>query len=462
MFPKYFSAFFVVMLLAATVDALSIEDIKIYPSNQLYLDDSFSVIVKLAGNSCKMKVRFTVDGRPFNSSTLFNGTKYLSCGVSEVNSGVWDLKKSPLSGGTHVLKIELIEPVDVVVEDDSQLLRIFEVKRPQKTTTSTSTTTSTKLTSTKVTTSTTTSTTVIKNYVDYVDEVYGFRFSYPDTWVMKKNPASALVVFEAPYEEGRIIPDIFQENFSVSVVRVDSAMSLDSFVASVIEAYNAAPFYKVTGSSNVVVSGEVGRQLNLEYRIPPLNMRAQRVYIKRNDLIYVLAYNAEDTEYVKYLSDFNRMKDSFLITIVTTTTTTSTTLKATTSTTLAQSKVESKIDWSFVALAVSLVFIFFVVFNFVRKSKKRKIMREPQKLPPWEPRSPPIQISEEDSRDKIKDEVTRKTASIVSNEVQIEEPQDPAYERLKRIKALEKEVDELIKRERAMKKPKEDDKEFRQ
>jgi hypothetical protein len=264
--------------------------------------------------------------------------------------------------------------------------------------------------------------------------------SYPSSWDVKEKASGTVVSFFAPKDAG-VLPDIFSENFSVSVVETDG--TLDSFVQSARDVLAAESGVKVTGESEIEVLGEGGRQLNLEYSDGPIHFRAHRIYFKRNSLIYVLAFDAEDMQYSRYLSIFNRMKNSFAITVAQTTSSTTTTSTSTTSTTQAPSIIP-RVDWSAALLIVLVAVVLFIAYVAKGRPKAKKPPAPPK---PLRPAQPPARVAGA-SEERVKGEVMRKTAAVVSEKARIDEVEDPAFERLKKIKALEKEVEEVVRQEK--------------
>gem|GEM_PF-3133693 len=144
----------ILLLISVNVYALAIEDIEIRPSNVLYSDDVFNVTVKLNGITCDKGVKITVDNYNWTLKKF-----YKHCNVKEVFSGNWDLKKRPLSPGTHVVRVYILDIWLYPEKSRSITIRVLDKERPTTSTTTTSTTTSSTSTSTSSTTSTTTSST---------------------------------------------------------------------------------------------------------------------------------------------------------------------------------------------------------------------------------------------------------------------------------------------------------------
>lgn len=432
--------------------------VEIVPSNQLYLDDSFYVNVTFNGNSCKWLVRFTLDNKPFNTSIyLRNGTRYLRCGTSYVDSGVWDLKKQPITPGTHVVKVELYEPGTLspewgllVYEKSSVIIRVYDVSRTTTTTKKTTTTSTSTKTTTSTSTTTSTTTTTIKPimYLDYEDEVYGFRFTYPDLW-KKKEDMSWTVLFLIPFDDEAKIPDIYQERVGVSVQKVASDITLESFTGSLVDSLKSTPGFELVDSRNVTFAEQDAYQIIYKFRMYPLDMRALKVYAIRNDYVYVLTYEAEDKSYSQYVGDFSKLKDSFQITTAATTTTTVTmastsTTEPTATTTTKPGMYDMLLSQGalIVGVIIALIVIFFVVKQLTRPRKKK-------------PEPPEVRarvVSQEDvSRDEVLNEVLRKTPSVVSEDKPpkkeaVGEPGSVEDEGLRRLKELEEEIVQLEKK----------------
>ncbi len=421
------------LFILTSANALFISDISIDPSNQIYSDDTFSVDVTLKGSTCRAKIRLYLDNKPFNSSILYNGTKYLKCNMYDINSGDWDLKEKPLFPGNHAIKIELYEPGDNrPYETKSTIVRILDLKRDTTTTTRRTTTTRKQTTTTTTSTiSTTTSTTLPVGSLSYSDVEYEFGFEYPGNWKIKQK-SPGYVNLAIPFETGLKIPDIFQENITISVVESSPGMSIEDFTQLNLNSLGTLPGFKLISSEETQLSGEGGWMIFYDFK-DSIDMRAIRKYVKVQNRFYVVSYVAESSSYFKYLAEVDKVSASLSIFPKSTTTTTKPVVSTSASTT-STTRVDSSSDsGGFSLLMVGgvigfILILVFVLLVFRKKSKPHSETKE-KKSTGYVEALPPVPLSE--------------NSVSVTEKAELSKPETEEDAGLRRLRELEKELEKM-------------------
>ncbi len=136
-----------------------------------------------------------------------------------------------------------------------------------------------------------------------------FNVQYPSTYSVQTNYYRSLVSFLTKQEWTW---DVFVEYFSI--YKSDYTWNLDDFVSkskNYISKY--VNWFSIVKEKSIKVSGIKAKNLIYNGKQGLKNMKWNNVYLKKWDALYFITYQAIDSDYEKYLWDYKKVLDTFLL-----------------------------------------------------------------------------------------------------------------------------------------------------
>lgn len=138
-----------------------------------------------------------------------------------------------------------------------------------------------------------------------------FIILYPGYWEAKEGYEGADAVFISPRKS---IDDKFSENVNVLAQALSADWDMEKY--TIFSVHQITAFLEngiVLESRPQILSGTQGRRILYIYKEKSLVMKTLAVFTISNNIAYVITYTAEESSYDNYISDIDKMIDSFRI-----------------------------------------------------------------------------------------------------------------------------------------------------
>jgi hypothetical protein len=147
----------------------------------------------------------------------------------------------------------------------------------------------------------------------YESSSQGFEMKYPSEWEIEEDPSVSVAVMLFSGLEGE--DDTFVENANVVVQDLaGTGITLDDYTSLNLEQLDTViTGYEEVSQGPATLSGNDAHRLVYTGIQGKLNLKFMQVWTIKDEKAYIFTYVASEDKYDKYLSDVEKMVESFKI-----------------------------------------------------------------------------------------------------------------------------------------------------
>ncbi len=148
------------------------------------------------------------------------------------------------------------------------------------------------------------------DFLVYINADYQIKISYPKDWIPNENLPDIIVAFSATSAS-----DNFQENINLVMNDVSAqSPTLEEFTKSAIENLQMAfQDIEIIESGSAKLSGNNAQKIVYTATSGELSLKVMQISAVKDGISYTWSYVAEENSYNDYISDVQKMIDSFEI-----------------------------------------------------------------------------------------------------------------------------------------------------
>lgn len=145
----------------------------------------------------------------------------------------------------------------------------------------------------------------------YQNKEYQIEILYPKSWRIAEETLGAQVIFLSPLESDE---DKFSENLNIIIMKVRQIDDLETICQnSIIQLSRFITNFKLISYEKTYLSGQESRLLLYTGEQQGFKLQFLQVIMKKDDIIYIITFTAEEKAFARYLSTAKFIIDSFKI-----------------------------------------------------------------------------------------------------------------------------------------------------